>query len=179
MKACLLLALLLGATAAQNRGQSRCANLSAVFHLPAGCQDCFFTYRSSGNSCPVGCVMDFNNTCGGGGGGGATRYGCKDSPADACSGKHSDEKSCNADSGCSWCVSTVEDGHSCPGGTLQACIKACPSTPLPVYQECVAGCRMACGVRAVSSCVPLANVSGWVKGNACWNTTCTKVPQDL
>ena len=141
MKACLLLALLLGATAAQNRGQSRCANLSAVFHLPAGCQDCFFTYRSSGNSCPVGCVMDFNNTCGGGGGGGATRYGCKDSPADACSGKHSDEKSCNADSGCSWCVS--KQPHDNP---------------------------------PVSSCVPLANVSGWVKGNACWNTTCTKVP---
>ena len=136
MKACLL-ALLLGVTAAQSRGQSRCANLGGIH---AGCQICFFTYGPN-NSCPVGCDMDFNNTCGGGGGGGAYRFGCKDSPPDACSGKHSDEKSCNADSGCSWCVS--KQTHDNP---------------------------------PVSSCVPLANVSGWVKGNACWNTTCTKVP---
>eukprot|EP01047_Picozoa_sp_COSAG01_P004050 COSAG01_NODE_129_length_24935_cov_39.324368_15_plen_88_part_00 len=84
--------------------------------------------------------MDYNNTCGGGGGGGAWRYGCKDSPLDACSAKLSHE-TCNADRGCSWCLSKSKN----------------------VPQN-------------LSSCVPLANVSGWVNGNACWNTTCTKVP---
>ena len=55
-------------------------------------------------SCPLGCDND-EPACGGGGGGGAYRYGCHDAPQDACHGKYSDAKSCNADSGCSWCDS--------------------------------------------------------------------------
>ena len=32
----------------------------------------------------------------------------------------------------------------CPGGTLQKCMDACPSTPLPVYQACVKECGQRC-----------------------------------
>jgi hypothetical protein len=33
---------------------------------------------------------------------------------------------------------------SCPGGTLQKCMDACPSSPLPVYQACVKECGERC-----------------------------------
>lgn len=33
---------------------------------------------------------------------------------------------------------------ACPGGSLQACIDACPSAPLPVYQACVKECGERC-----------------------------------
>jgi hypothetical protein len=106
-----------------SRGPSQCRTLSPQWAPKPGYQACFIIYGPN-KSCPVGCVMDYNNTCGGGGGGGAWRYGCKDSPLDACSAKLSHE-TCNADRGCSWCLSKSKN--------------------VP---------------KNVSSCVPLANVSG-------------------
>ena len=96
-------------------------------------------------SCQMGCLL---SPCGGGGGGGALTYGCHDAPDDACLGKYSDAKSCNADSSYSWCVSSC--GSSCGIWTVDKITS--------------------------SSCVMLENATAWVHSKPRWNATCANLP---